>query len=140
MEIIGLDETIAAVKAILREKVQIAGNATKAAGLEYQRDVQKLAPVLTGQYRGSIHVSSVMADHTGSPYVLVGTDLPQAKRLEFGFFDKSDRLGRHFYQRARPHFRPPFDLNREKYRQIMKGTFDETVSYENWTSMMPGVY
>ena len=143
LEVKGLNETLAALVTTIKKKQIIAEKATHAAGLEYQRDVQKLAPVLTGQYRGSIHVQpgqGAYLDFNGSPYVLVGTDLPQAKRLEFGFFDMTDRLGRHFYQRPRPHFRPPLDLNLEKYKAIMKGEFDRDVSYENYTSLLPGVF
>jgi hypothetical protein len=149
MEVIGLPETIAAIKATLKEKVEIAKQAANSAGWEYSRDVQKAIGRAgirsrSGHYVAHIHVEprgkGAYIDKAGNPYVLAGTNDPQAKRLEFGFFDMTDRLGRHFYQRARPHFRPTLDLNKAKYRAIMKGTFDKTVSYENWTSMMPGVY
>ena len=140
IEIIGLDETLAAVKAELERRARIAKSAVRLAGNEYKNDVKKIAPHDIGTYRRSIHVGKVETESNGSPYVLVGIDLPQAKRLEFGFFDMTDRLGRHFYQRAQPHFRPALDLNKAKYRAIMKGEFDRNVSYENYTSMMPGVY
>jgi hypothetical protein len=139
----GLEETLAALVTTINKKKIIAEKAVRSAGLEYERDVKKLAPVLTGQYRGSIHVepsTGAYQDFNGSPFVTVGTDLPQAKRLEFGFFDMTDRIGRHYYQRPRPHFRPPLDLNLAKYKAIMKGEFDRDVSYENYTSMTPGVY
>jgi hypothetical protein len=41
--------------------------------------------------------------------ILVGTNLPYARRQEFGFDDLTDRLGRTFHQKARPHIRPAFD-------------------------------
>jgi hypothetical protein len=124
MEVIGLSETLEAVQQALNEKRKQAEVATRLAGNEYKNDVQKLAPYKTGTYRRSIHVGKVQTEANGSPFVLVGTDLPYGKRLEFGFWDMTDRLGRHYYQRARPHFRPALDLNLQKYYRIMKGTFD----------------
>ena len=118
VEIIGVDETLVAIDEQLRIKKRQAIAAVRAAGNEYERDVKRLAPVLTGQYRGSIH--TIMTDWGGQPMALIGTDLPQAKRLEFGFWNMVDRLGRRFYQRARPHFRPALDLNLPKYIAIMK--------------------
>jgi hypothetical protein len=122
MEVIGLSETLAAIQKELAERARVAKNAVRLAGNEYKNDVQKIAPYKTGTYRRSIHVQ--MIDENGNPYALVGTDLPYGKRLEFGFWDMTDKLGRHFYQRAQPHFRPALDLNMSKYYRIMKGTFD----------------
>jgi hypothetical protein len=119
IEITGVDETLKAIDDQLRLKQRQATAAVRSAGMEYVRDVKKLAPVLTGQYRGSIHMK--METENGQPVALIGTDLPQAKRLEFGFWDRVDRLGRRYFQRARPHFRPALDLNRQKYIRIMKG-------------------
>jgi hypothetical protein len=122
MEVIGLSETLAAIQKELAERARVARNAVRLAGNEYKNDVQKIAPYKTGTYRRSIHVQ--MIEENGNPYALVGTDLPYGKRLEFGFWDMTDKLGRHFYQRAQPHFRPALDLNMNKYYRIMKGTFD----------------
>jgi hypothetical protein len=122
MEVIGLSETLAAIQKELAERARVAKNAVRLAGNEYKNDVQKIAPYKTGTYRRSIHVQ--MIEENGNPYALVGTDLPYGKRLEFGFWDMTDKLGRHFYQRAQPHFRPALDLNMNKYYRIMKGTFD----------------
>jgi len=121
MEVIGLSETLAAIQQELNKKAQQAKVAVKLAGNEYKTDVQKIAPYKTGTYRRSIHVQPI--DEGGNPFVLVGTDLPYAKRLEFGFVG-TDSLGRVYNQAPRPHFRPALDLNRNKYVQIMKGTFD----------------
>jgi len=122
MEVIGLSETLDAIKKELEARARVARAAVKSAGQEYSNDVKKIAPYKTGTYRRSIHVQ--MIDENGNPFALVGTDLPYAKRLEFGFFDMTDSLGRHYYQRAQPHFRPALDLNRNKYLRIMKGQFD----------------
>jgi HK97 gp10 family phage protein len=85
--------------------------ALKLAANEYKNDVQEGAPYKTGTLRRSIHVEMV-----SSSQALVGTDLPYAKRLEFGFADK-DKLGRVYNQAAHPYFRPPLDLNWEKYQK-----------------------
>ncbi|MGW1468553.1 HK97 gp10 family phage protein [Streptomyces sp. NPDC002308] len=36
----------------------------------------------------------------------IGTDAPQGRRLEFGFYDMTDSLGRHFFQRPLAHVGP----------------------------------
>ncbi|RPI89196.1 MAG: HK97 gp10 family phage protein [Chloroflexi bacterium] len=126
IEITGVDQTIEAISKQLELKKRQATAAVRLAGNEYKNDVQKLAPHKTGTYRRSIHVeptSGVMYDG-GQPYVLVGTNLDYAKRLEYGFWNMVDRIGRRFFQRAQPHFRPALDLNREKYIRIMQGVFD----------------
>lgn len=41
--------------------------------------------------------------------ILAGTNLPYARRQEYGFDDMTDSLGRTFHQKARPHIRPAFD-------------------------------
>jgi len=84
----------------------------------YKSDVQKGAPYKTGTLRRSIHVSD--PEGSGMQVVAyVGTDLPYAARLEFGFADKDSR-GRVYNQTARPYFRPPLDQNKDKYIQIIK--------------------
>lgn len=98
--------------------------AVKLAGQAYANDVKALAPYDTGTYRRSIHVETVV-EEGGKYYAIVGTDAPQAKRLEFGFYDMTDSLGRHFYQFPRPHFRPPYDTQIGKYIAIMQGEIDK---------------
>ena len=93
--------------------------AVRAAGQAYQHDVQVLAPVDTGQYRASIRVE--MQEEGIRQVALIGTPMPQACRLEYGFFGMTDRLGRLYHQYPRPHWRPPFDQNKEKYGSIMVG-------------------
>jgi hypothetical protein len=41
--------------------------------------------------------------------ILAGTNLPYARRQEYGFDDMTDSLGRTYHQKARPHIRPAFD-------------------------------
>jgi hypothetical protein len=127
VEITGVDETLAAIDNLTKVVVpRLASTGVRLAGNEYKNDVQRIAPYQTGTYRRSIHVeptTGVVYDG-GNPYVLVGTDLPYARRLEYGFWDMVDRLGRRYFQRAQPHFRPALDLNLEKYIRIMQGVFE----------------
>lgn len=120
ISITGIPETLTALTKRLDATKLQARKAVNRAALAYEGDVKRIAPVDTGQYRASINY--VMS--TTDIVAYVGTPLPQACRLEFGFWDMQDRLGRRYFQRAQPHFRPALDLNREKYIQIMKGEFD----------------
>ena len=79
---------------------------------EYKNDVQNIAPYLSGTLKRSIHVEEAAPDR-----MLVGTDVPYARRLEYGFVDK-DKLGRSYHQAPRPYFRPAMDNNANKYRQM----------------------
>ena len=123
----GVEATCAELdKAITRKRNQ-AIKGVRQAGNELERNVKKLAPVDTGQYRASIRLepqSGVMYDGINNPYVIVGTPMPQACRLEYGFWDMVDKLGRRFFQRAQPHFRPALDLNSEHYKRIIEGAVD----------------
>ena len=62
--------------------------------------------VITGDYRRSITV--VFSHAEGMHTATVGTNNPQARRLEFGFHGQ-DSLGRHYNQPPRPHFGPALD-------------------------------
>lgn len=96
---------------------EIEANQTKAIKLtaqEYQNDVKKNAPYKTGTYRRSIHTEVITPK-----LAIVGTNLPYAKRLEYGFAGK-DSLGRAYDQSAQPHFRPTLDTNMDKYKRIYK--------------------
>lgn len=86
--------------------------AIKLVANRYKNDVQAGAPYLTGTLRRSIHVEMV-----DSSSALVGTDLPYAKRQEYGFMDK-DKRGRVYHQKAHPYFRPPMENNQEQYKKM----------------------
>jgi len=142
MEVIGLSETLAAIQQELNKKAQQAKVAVKLAGNEYKTDVQKIAPLghmpglAHGDYRRSIHVQMIYEN--GQAYALVGTNKIQAKQLEFGGVIRAKNAPylvfktedgnwvqtKEVFQPGHPHFRPALDLNRNKYLQIMKGTFD----------------
>ena len=119
-ELIKMAETIKGLEALLKafgafgeEVDKSIIKAVKLTANEYKKDVQKVAPYDSGTYRRSIHVEM------SGKVALVGTNLPYARRLEYGFADV-DSLGRVYDQKAQPHFRPTFDENIEKYKQKFK--------------------
>lgn len=84
--------------------------ALKLAANAYKNDVQAGAPYLTGILRRSIHiepVSGIVKDGQNRAYVVVGTDVVYARRLEFGFYQGDgftggvDSLGRKYHQLPR---------------------------------------
>ena len=90
--------------------------ATRAAALPVLNQVRITVPeggrtpYKTGTYRRSFAMET--AEKTAERCtVVVGTDAPQARRLEYGFVGP-DKLGRVYNQAARPHIRPALDENR----------------------------
>lgn len=90
--------------------------ATRAAALPVLNQVRITVPeggrtpYKTGTYRRSFHMETVEKSSERCR-VEVGTDAPQAKRLEYGFVG-ADKLGRVYNQAPRPHIRPALDENR----------------------------
>lgn len=75
---------------------------------------------ITGDYRASWGVEpdlSLGPDQVGA---IVGTNKPQARRLEYGFVG-ADALGRHYNQRPYPHVQPALDAVRPQFQQSMRG-------------------
>jgi len=68
-------------------------------------------PYKTGTYRRSFEMETVEKSSERCR-VEVGTDAPQARRLEYGFVG-ADKLGRVYDQAPRPHIRPALDENRK---------------------------
>jgi hypothetical protein len=62
--------------------------------------IKSRAPVRTGDYRRSWSTT-----RDGPLSATVGTNKPQARRLEYGFVG-ADSLGRHYNQAPQPHVRP----------------------------------
>jgi hypothetical protein len=116
-ELEGLEECMAGLQEALDEVRASSGNAAMQGGLAYVADVKALAPVKTGQYRDGITCKP-----SGDNSVIVGSPDPFSRRLEYGFYDMTDSLGRHFFQEPRPHFRPPLDTEMDRYLAIMAGT------------------
>lgn len=90
--------------------------AVKLAANEYASDVKKDIPYQSGTLRRSIHVETEMEGL--KPIALVGTDVPYARRLEYGFIGE-DSLGRVYHQMPKPIWRATFDNNIRKYERMM---------------------
>jgi len=108
----GMSNLKRAFKDLAKQGERNKSTALKIVGQEYANHVKAITPYKTGTLRRSIHVEPV-SENT----VLVGTDLPYARRLEYGFMDK-DKLGRIYHQAPRPYFRPPLDQNFAKYQRM----------------------
>ncbi|MFE3196818.1 hypothetical protein [Embleya sp. NPDC059237] len=67
---------------------------------------------ITGRYRAS-WTGRVIHSPAGST-ATVGTDAPQARRLEYGFVGR-DSLGRHYQQPPFPHVAPAFEMVRATF-------------------------
>jgi HK97 gp10 family phage protein len=95
-------------------KAAPSGNAlvsiAKAGILPIQNAAIENAPYRSGTLRRSIH-TEVLRSGATSAFVATGTDVPYARRLEFGFQD-TDALGRRYNQAARPYMRPAYDTRR----------------------------
>jgi hypothetical protein len=78
--------------------------------------------VITGDYRGSWRIEpSAVPDGGGAE---VGTDRPQGRRLEYGFYDMTDSIGRHFFQVPRPHVEPAVNELSPEYEQAFHQALD----------------
>jgi hypothetical protein len=79
--------------------------------------------VITGQYRASWR-----SETRGIPYgaeCVIGTDAPQGRRLEFGFWDMTDSIGRHFFQPPYPHVQPALGFIEDTLHEQMRGVVEE---------------
>lgn len=68
---------------------------------------QARAPVRSGRLRASLRVMETTSS-AGGAQARVGTDVPYAARIEFGFAGR-DSLGRLYSQPAQPYLRPAAD-------------------------------
>jgi hypothetical protein len=69
-----------------------------------------MAPYLSGTLKRSIHSEIKRAD-AFSAFVVTGTDVAYARRVEFGF-DGVDSLGRTYHQAAQPYMRTAYDTHK----------------------------
>jgi hypothetical protein len=129
----GLKRKLARLERSMRGEV--LENATVAGALLVANRMKQLAAVRTGTLRRSIHVgghTDRTPDFAQGPAadgvefhdiggarrsrdeveVHVGTDVPYAARIEYGFVG-ADSLGRRYHQVARPFARPAFDETRD---------------------------
>jgi len=61
--------------------------------------------VISGDYRRSWKVPTPRRIPYGAECI-IGTEAPQGRRLEFGFYNRTDSLGRHYFQPPFPHVGP----------------------------------
>lgn len=81
--------------------------------LPIQNEAIELAPVLEGNLRRSIH-SEIVEATNGYAEGFTGTDVEYARRIEFGFDDMTDSLGRTYHQKPQPYFRPAYDTKQQE--------------------------
>lgn len=72
----------------------------------------------TGDYRGSWRIEDAGSDAT-QVALSVGTDRPQARRLEYGFVGP-DALGRVYDQAPLPHHGPAVDVIEPRFHAAME--------------------
>jgi hypothetical protein len=82
-------------------------------------------PYKSGTYRRSFAMETVEKSSERCR-VEVGTDAPQARRLEYGFVG-ADKLGRVYNQAARPHIRPALDENKGAAVDEFRGAIGDIV-------------
>lgn len=82
------------------------------AAMEAANEARQRAPYKTGTLRRSIQVME-----QGPREVVVGSRVPYAARIEFGFAGR-DRLGRLYNQPAKPYLRPAIEQTRGEMTRI----------------------
>lgn len=73
---------------------------------------------VTGDY-----LRSMAVEYDGPTKVIIGTNAPQGRRLEYGFYNMTDRLGRTFQQPAYPHWRPMADWLTDTAAEMIAAAF-----------------
>lgn len=139
-----LEQAYRTLPSYVREEV--LGDTVIAGGLILVNAVKRIALakhiLLTGSLIRSYHIGGHMEltpdSKSGEGYsdiggeikgmdsysLLAGTNLPYARRQEFGFTGE-DSLGRNYHQAARPHLREAFDTEQPAIREEMEDTFRE---------------
>lgn len=112
---------------LLRLGLTVEGLAVKAPGIRAQeclREIQANATHRPGpERRTGEYVASWGIERRrfpGGSSVIVGTDAPQAMRLERGFYG-IDAIGRHYAQPAYPHFMGPMSRAHSKFIHDVEG-------------------
>jgi hypothetical protein len=75
--------------------------------------------IITGQYFDSWGPAQPFAVPDGGGATL-GTTQPYGRRLEFGFWDMTDSIGRHFFQPPYPHVEPAVNELSDEYEDAFK--------------------
>jgi hypothetical protein len=79
--------------------------------------------VITGKYRSSWEVVGRAIPYGAQ--CTIGTNAPQGRRLEFGFWDMTDSIGRHFFQPPYPHVGPAIPRMEAMLQEQMRGAVEE---------------
>ena len=132
VHVIGAEDLAAKFRALADDiKGPALEAATRAAALPVLNQVRITepeggrTPYKTGTYRRSFHMETVEKSSERCR-VEVGTDAPQARRLEYGFVG-ADKLGRVYNQAARPHIRPALDENRGAAVDEFRAAIGDTI-------------
>lgn len=80
--------------------------------LPIQNEAIDNCPVDEGDLVRSIH-SEIVNASDGYAEGFTGTDKEYARRIEFGFDDMTDSLGRTYHQKPQPYMRPAYDTKRQ---------------------------
>jgi hypothetical protein len=116
-----LEEAAARVGPETNRTVQQQGRLLRA--LIMERASGRPGPnVISGDYRGSWEPEPFAVPDGGG--VEIGTRQPQGRRLEYGFYDMTDSLGRHFFQIPRPHVEPSVNELSDDYEDAFKDALD----------------
>jgi len=127
-----LGKLAAGVKKAERVVVMLAGN-------EYKNDVQALLPRKSTDLIRSVHVEPT--EEGGHPVALIGTNKVYARQKEYGGVisaknkeylrfkgeDGNWVFVKSVYQYPQPAWRPAWDRNLTKYKQMLNGVFDRNV-------------
>lgn len=81
--------------------------------------------VITGKYRSSWE--TVTRHIAVGAQVTIGTNAPQGRRLEFGFWDMTDSIGRHFFQPPYPHVGPAVPRMETMLQAQMRAAVEEVL-------------
>ena len=74
--------------------------------------------IITGQYFDSWKTEPFAVPDGGGAEI--GTRQPQGRRLEYGFWDMTDSIGRHFFQPPYPHVGPAVNEVEADYADAFK--------------------
>ncbi|MFM9373273.1 HK97 gp10 family phage protein [Streptomyces sp. Da 82-17] len=78
--------------------------------------------IITGQYVASWRIEPFAVPDGGG--AVIGTNAPQARRLEYGFWNMTDSIGRHFFQPPYPHVGPAVDELSPEYERAFRDACD----------------
>lgn len=105
-------EVMDGVRRITRHHGMLLETRIKANVYDWTPPQQPMQHVRTGHYRRSW--TTQHAGGGGTAVAVVGTNAPQARRLEYGF-QGADRIGRVYNDPPRPHVGPAFDVQSSLY-------------------------